>query len=216
VQIIAPVYQNDPHGWFGNYEQGEIGEIHAPPKNTGAAFGDDANSDGFVDMHVYTTTISGDSLIFTNPDGSVVKTIRLSGDTLQAHYVVSGIGQMLLHFGLVSNMLHSYSRDWSERWQSLQIGTSVGWQTSVGGMALVMPDINTPLNSNHASVRSPARNEQRERDDYNTYPLDHWLPFPYSSIAYYRNISAGDKQFDISLKLSASWMKKTFLPMIVK
>ncbi len=208
VQVVAPIYQvtikrGTPDG---NYEMGEIGELLTSFWQTDAAFVDDQDLDGKLDYPVYTASIQGDHLLFSSPEGAVVKSFRLDGDTVYAHYAVQDGPSNNTNLGFATHLLQMYRKDWWRPWQVLQLGHWAGVQTAVGGLALATDMISTG-GVPDSFLQSPAREDGQERDDYNTYPPGHFFPFPYSTVCFW------DKS-DFALRLSADPLRFVFLPFV--
>jgi len=207
VQVIGPVYQITIKKGVpdGNYEMGEIGELLNEDWRTDSSFVEDLDLDRILEYPVYTASIQASSLVFSSPASPVVKTFVLEGDTIHGYYTIEDGVNINTSFGFVTNMLQMYRQDWYQPWRILQPGNWAGVQTSAGGSVLVTDVLSR--GEVVSFLQSPARQDQQERDDNNTYPGGHYFPFPYSTVGYW-NRSV------FSLLLRADSLHFVFLPML--
>jgi hypothetical protein len=209
IQLIAPINQYVVLGEGGGWTHADGELAVAPTWNRGpdSAFIDDLDYNYSLDYDPFTVTVTTNTILFTSPDNKVTKTFTLNEDTIFAHYELNGSDILEPSFGLAVNMMNMFEPDWDENIEPYNPYSYVGWQTTQGGLVLVS-DLATI--SNISFTDSPAKDEMKERDNPETYPLGHWLFYPYHTI----NIYGGDVSFDISLTLSANYMRRVYLPLV--
>ena len=201
LQLVAPFNQDTLN--VKPTEEWQRGEIAVSTQVWGwdALF---AENQGLGDEFEYsemTATISSGTLKFKTGDGRITKEFTLEGDKLTARYSLAGSGYVTPSFGFVTNLRNTYERDWDEALNYININDKeVGWRCIKGGYATVKLE-DTSLILAHSFLESPAKQEMRERDDPNSYPFAHWIPYPYGLVLT-TSENVGSK-FNVSVSLKA-------------
>jgi len=194
VQLVAPLNQHYdvicPSYDDCNYENGESGLRMYWPS---AAFIDD--DDPYRLFNADPIAPGDNCLTFRSQDGQLVKGFTLQGNHISAHYNSSG--PRTVGFGLPVQMASMYTRDWDQQLEKIDRAGQKGWSVSSGGFALVNP-MDTNVVSMDSYADSPAQQEMQQREDTSSYPVGHYLFFPYNTLKV-----NGSGEFDVSLALAA-------------
>ena len=193
LQWAGPFYQFQVSG-YTNYRDGEIPPADWPWLD--GAFEDRLPGSGeSYRSDLYSAGLNSDGLTFVSSDGKVRKTFTLEGETLRAHYALTGLEDLFSGLALTPGAVRLHSRGWWAGINPLLTAETAGWQIPGGSAAVNFSG--SEFGGAASFLDDPYRDGMRELDPPAEYTAGHWQSFPFVQLG-----AIGRGEFDLRLSLS--------------